>query len=147
MEPYKPPNLFSDDNAYVPRKLDKGKQKAEGVSRANKPSQKLTQMTLLEPLDMEDVVSHNRNSYHAQGVRLSSLDSDSDLEFESESDLTPSPPLISIHARPTSDGTGSDGDESFYQSVDEENSSDIQVCSFNSNDLVSQTRSSIGRWI
>lgn len=114
------------------------------------PSQKLRKVTLLEPLD-EEVVSRYRNSYHVhhhvQDVRVSSLDSDTDLEFESETELTPSPPLISIHARATTDVSGSDGDESFYQSVDEENSSDNQVCSFNSTHLVSQNRSRIGRWI
>ena len=40
MDPsHKPPNLFSDDSdsdeGYVPRKLDKGKRKAEGVSHAD----------------------------------------------------------------------------------------------------------------
>ena len=40
MDPsYKPPKLFSDDSdsdeGYVPSKLDKGKRKAEGVSRAD----------------------------------------------------------------------------------------------------------------
>lgn len=35
--PYEPPNRFNDDNAHdVPSKLDKGKRKAEGMSRANK---------------------------------------------------------------------------------------------------------------
>jgi hypothetical protein len=40
MDPsHKPPKLFSDDSdsdeGYVPSKLDKGKRKAEGVSRAD----------------------------------------------------------------------------------------------------------------
>ncbi|KAG8216261.1 hypothetical protein J3R82DRAFT_8304 [Butyriboletus roseoflavus] len=114
--PYRPPNLFNDasdsDDAYVPSGLDKGKRKAE------------------EPLDEEDV-SRYRNSYHIhsqlQDVRVSSLDSDTDFGSDSDSELTPSPPLISIDAHRTTDDAGSDGDESFYQSVDEDNSSDDQM--------------------
>ena len=50
--------------------------------------------------------------------------------FGSDSDSTPSP-LMSIDVHPITDGVatvGSDGGESLYHSVDEEND---QVCSFN----------------
>ncbi|KAG8215603.1 hypothetical protein J3R82DRAFT_7468 [Butyriboletus roseoflavus] len=99
--PCKPHNLFGDDDAYAPSKLNKGKQKAE------------------DPLD-EEVVSP-----HVQGVRLSSFDSDRCFAFEPASES--SPPLISIDTHPPTNVAGSDsGDESLYQSVDEENSSDNQ---------------------
>ena len=100
---------------------------------------RLKQAALLEPLEREEeVVSHYRNSYHVQSQAqdVSSSDSDTDSVFESDSDSTPSPPLISIDAR--SDGVAtvdSDGAESLYQSVNEENSPNDQVCSFNSTHL------------
>lgn len=54
------------------------------------------------------------------------------MESVFDSQSTPSPPLISIEARPTTDNAISDSDESLYQSVDEEILSNDQVCSLNS---------------
>jgi hypothetical protein len=129
---HKPPNLFNDDSdsdeGYVP---------------------------LLEPLEREEVVpvSRYRNfcHVHPQVQDLSSSDSDTDTDFAlgpgSDSDSTPSPPLISIDARVT-DGVatvGSDGNEILYPSVDEQNSPDDQVCSFNSTQLGYRIRPWIDR--
>ena len=99
---------------------------------------RLKQVALLEPLGRGEVVSHYRNSYHVQSQvqDVSSSDSDTDSVFGSDSDSTPSPPLMSIEAR--FDGVAtvdSDGAESLYQSVNEENSPNDQVCSFNSTHL------------
>jgi hypothetical protein len=58
--------------------------------------------------------------------------------------------MMSIDARPITDGVatvGSDGDESLYQSINEENSPDDQVCSFNFTQLGYRIRSWVGRWI
>ncbi|KAF8419128.1 hypothetical protein L210DRAFT_3510849 [Boletus edulis BED1] len=58
------------------------------------------------------------------------LFSDPVPEFGSDSNLMPCPPSISIGARPNMDGSTtvvSDGDESLYQSVDEENLTDRQI--------------------
>ena len=87
-------------------------------------------MALSEPLEGEPLV---RNSYRAQSQVVSSSSSDTESELESVSDLTPPHTSKSVDARPISDGVatgGSDGDESLYQSLDEENSPDDQVCSF-----------------
>lgn len=125
MDPsHNPPNLFSDDSdsdeGYVP---------------------------LLDPLEREEVdpVFRYRNFYrvHPQVQDLTSSDSDTDFVFGSNSDSTPSRPLISIDAHIT-DGVvtvGSDGDESLYHSVDEGNSPGAQVCSFNSTRLGYRIRS------
>ncbi|KAF8122279.1 hypothetical protein EV363DRAFT_1274846 [Boletus edulis] len=117
--PYRPPNFFSDDpdssEIYVPSTVDKGKRKV-----------------LEEPLDGEEVDSRYRTSYHVHSqVRDdSSSDSDMVLDFGTDSNLTPAPPSIFIDAPPNMDGTAtvnSDGNESLYQSVDEENSPDDQM--------------------
>ncbi|KAF8548770.1 hypothetical protein OG21DRAFT_684641 [Imleria badia] len=122
MDPsYKPPNLFrevDDDDDDVTRKLDKGKQKAKE-----------------QPLDFEPHKTHYRNSYHSQVEDIASSNSDTDSLLDTDSDSTLSPSLRSIDARRIADGDatgGSDGGESLYQSVDEESSPHDQVSSFNS---------------
>lgn len=121
-----------------PASLTRASEKRKACLVPIKPSQRLTQVAILtEPVDRsEEVVSHNRSAdhvhRHVQGDRVSSLNPNTDFECQSGSELTAPPSLIPIHARPTSDGTGSDGDESLYQTADEENLSDVQVCSFNS---------------
>ena len=114
------------------------------------PSPGLKQVALLEPLDMEDGDSHylGHSYVHSQVQNISSsgLDSDSDSMFGSDSDSTPSPPLMSIDTRPITDGVatvGSDDAESLYHSVDEEND---QVCSFNYTVQLG-IRSWFDRWI
>ena len=100
-------------------------------------SPRLKQVAPLEPLEREEVgTSRYRKSYRVYSPvqDVSSSDSDTDSMFGSDSDSTPSP-LMSIDARPITDGVGSDGDESLYQSVNEESSPDDQVCSFNSTQL------------
>ncbi|KAH0827345.1 hypothetical protein J3R83DRAFT_3979 [Lanmaoa asiatica] len=113
MDPsHKPPNLFGNDtdsdDGYVPSTLDKGKRKAE------------------EPSERDESVSHYRNSYHVRPRRQDVFSSDSDTEFGSDTASTPSP-SINIEVRPITDGVTSDGGESLYQSVDEENSSDNEM--------------------
>jgi hypothetical protein len=157
MDPFhKPPgDLFKDDSdpdeGYVPSMLDKGKRKAEGVSRADCVVTGTDTGGLLEPLEREEVVSRYRKSYHvhSQVQDVSSSDSGTDSMFGSDSDSTPSP-VMSIDAPPITDGVatvGSDGDESLYQSISEENPPDDQVCSFNFTQLGYQIRSWVGRWI
>ncbi|KAG6369029.1 hypothetical protein JVT61DRAFT_1964, partial [Boletus reticuloceps] len=84
------------------------------------------------PLDGDEVDSRYRTSYHvhSQDRDDSSSDSDTVPGFVTDSNLTPAPPSIFIDARPNMDGSAivdSDGDESLYQSVDEENSPEDQM--------------------
>ncbi|KAF8452915.1 hypothetical protein L210DRAFT_949498 [Boletus edulis BED1] len=110
--PYRPPNLFNDDSdsseVYVPSTVDKGKRKAE------------------EPLDRDEVDPRYRTSYHVHSQVQDNSSSDSDSDSDFGSDLTPSPPSISVDARGVI-AVESDGDESLYQSADEENSPDDRV--------------------
>ncbi|KAF8452913.1 hypothetical protein L210DRAFT_3617960 [Boletus edulis BED1] len=112
--PYRPPNLFNDDSdaseIYVPNTIDKGKRKAE------------------EPLDRDEVDFRYRTSYHVLSQVQDDASSDSDTVSDFGSDLTPSPPSISVDARGVT-AVESDGDESLYQSADEanENSLDDQM--------------------
>ena len=58
------------------------------------------------------------NHIHSQIIDVSS--SESDIESD-DAQSTPSPPLVSLDARPNTDKDVSDGDKSVYQSADEEN--------------------------
>lgn len=102
-----------------------------GLTRANekrkvvplmyfKPPGRLNPVALLEPLEKQENISNFRKSrYHARiPSRAIDISSDSDTEPRAnDSQPAPFPSLIS------------DGDESVYQSADEEND---QVCSLNS---------------
>ncbi|KAF8452926.1 hypothetical protein L210DRAFT_3499752 [Boletus edulis BED1] len=96
--PYRPPNFFSDDS---------DSSEIYVPSTVDKGKRKV--------LEVRDD---------------SSSDSDMVLDFGTDSNLTPAPPSIFIDAPPNMDGTAtvnSDGNESLYQSVDEENSPDDQM--------------------
>ena len=83
-------------------------------------------MALSEPLERGPLPSHYQNSYRMRSQTQDvSSDSNTESDLESDSDPTPSPTLMSISARPT----GGSDDDSLYQSLDEENSPDDQVCS------------------
>ncbi|KAF8428935.1 hypothetical protein L210DRAFT_3623712 [Boletus edulis BED1] len=113
MDPsYRPPNLFSSNSnsskVHVPSTVDKGKRKAE------------------EPLDGDEVDSRYSTSYRVYSEAQDDSSSDSDTVSGFGPGLMPSPPSISIGARGVNTAD-SDGDESLYQSVDEENSPDDQM--------------------
>ncbi|KAF8122294.1 hypothetical protein EV363DRAFT_1101918, partial [Boletus edulis] len=99
--PYRPPNLCNDDSdssqVYVPSTVDKGKRKADGAS-----------------LDRDEVEPRYRTSYHVHSQVQDDSSSDSDTVSDSGSDLTPSPPSISVDARGAT-AVEFDGDESLHQ--------------------------------
>ncbi|KAF9231333.1 hypothetical protein BU15DRAFT_82541 [Melanogaster broomeanus] len=115
---FKPPNIFyndsDDEDLYVPSRVDNGKRKAD------------------DPWD-DDAVSRpwpnlNHNQASTAGPTHTYSDQDSiSVDFDEsqggflsdddDSQSTASARLPT-HASPRSDGTGSDSDESFYESLD-----------------------------
>ncbi|KAF8119662.1 hypothetical protein EV363DRAFT_1495138 [Boletus edulis] len=93
--PYRPPNLFNDDSdsseVYVP-------------STSTRASEKQ------KPLDRDEVDPRYRTSYHVHSQVQDNSSSDSDSDSDFGSDLTPSPPSISVDARGVT-AVEFDGDE------------------------------------
>ncbi|KAF8428951.1 hypothetical protein L210DRAFT_987262 [Boletus edulis BED1] len=121
--PYRPPNLCNDDSdssqVYVPSTVDKGPSTRASEKRMVRVMHSTALSTTetngaSKALDRDEVEPRYRTSYHVHSQVQDDSSSDSDTVSDSGSDLTPSPPSISVDARGAT-VVEFDGDESLHQ--------------------------------